>query len=306
MDQFLNKQKRIGILRGGGGDSHSKSLEEGGNFISYVIENLYPKWKPVDIYVDGDDKWHMSGLPILPTTLFGKVDVIWNTIPAKYNKLLHDLSLPQVGHTAFASLLQDNKEAFSNFANQNNIKTLRRIVFPVYQSDFDGNQQEYILTKAKEVWKKFSPPWVVRSYGTDRNVAVRVAKTFPDLVEVITDMVYRGDSILVEELISGKAVTTHSVPGFRGEDLYHFPTSSPYKLTKEEKDGLVEATKKIHQSIGGHYLKADFVINPKTGIHLIDFNLEPDYRENSHFSDACQSIGARPSSVISHIFERIL
>ncbi len=306
MNQFLNRQKRIGILRGGGGHYHSKSLEDGGNFIAYVIENLYPKWKPVDIYVDGDDNWHMSGLPILPAALSGKVDVIWNTIPARYNKLLSDLSIPQVGNSVFASLIQKNKEAFSGFAKQNGIKTPRKVVFPVYQSDFDGNQQEYILVKAKEVWQKFSPPWVVRSFNIDKNVAVRVAKTFPDLVEAITEMVWHGDSILVEELISGKPITTHSVLGFRGEDLYHFPTTSPYQLTKEEKESLREATTKIHQTIGGHYLKADFVINPKTGIHLVDFNLEPDYRENSHFSDACKSVGARPSSVISHIFERVL
>ncbi|MBS3904642.1 MAG: hypothetical protein KGZ39_04895 [Simkania sp.] len=306
MNQFLNKQRRIGVLRGGGGGFHARSLEEGGNFITYVIENLYPKWKPVDIYVDENEVWHVSGLPVLPTLLPQKVDVVWNTIPAKYNQLLNDLNLPQVGQSAFASLLTNNKEAFSNFANQNNIQTLRKVVFPVYQADFDGNQEEYILTKAREVWKKFSPPWVVRAYNTDRNVGMRVAKTFPDLITAITEMVLHGDSILVEELVLGKAVSTHSVPGFRGEDLYHFPTSSPQGLTKEEKEDLLDTAQKIQQSIGGHYLKADFVINPRTGIHLVDFSLKPDYRDNSHFDDACKSVGTRTSHIISHIFDGVL
>jgi hypothetical protein len=88
--------------------------------------------------------------------------------------------------------------------------------------------------------------------------------------------------------------------------LYHFPIASPHTLTTEEKDSLIRATKKIQETIGGHYLKADFVINPRTGIHLIDFSLKPDYRDNSHLYDACQSIGARTSNIISHIFERVL
>ncbi len=291
-------------MRGGGGKKHDKSLREGSDVLVYIIENLYPKWKPVDIFVDPNGVWHLSGMETLPSDLTHKVDVVWNTAGSAYQQILDSLSIPTIGQDGFASLLLDNPGTFSDFALKNNIRTPRKIVFPAYQEDIDGEAMEFASKKAREVWQKFSPPWIVRAYNEEKNVAAKVAKTFPDLISAISELLAHGDSILVEELIPGKVATTHIIPDFRGEKVYHFPISSTYNLSTDEKTAIVEAAKKLHSHINNHYLKADFVIHPRTGAHLLEFSLSPDLRDNSTLDEASASIGVRMSHIINHILER--
>jgi len=60
-------KKRVGILRGGLKEHYSSSLRKGGEIISYISENLADKYKPYDILVDKDGKWHLNGVPIDPS-----------------------------------------------------------------------------------------------------------------------------------------------------------------------------------------------------------------------------------------------
>lgn len=303
MQKFGNKQKRVGVLRGGGGKKHERSLKDGSDVLVYMIENMYPKWKPIDIFVDPNGVWHLSGVEILPADLIHKVDVVWNTAGAAYQQLLENLSVPTIGHSGFASLLADNPGAFSEFALRNGIRTPRKIVFPVYQEDIDGEPMEYAAKKAREVWQKFAAPWVVRAYNQDKNVAAKVAKTFPDLVSSIGEFLAHGDSILVEELIPGKIATTHIVPNFRGDKTYHLPVHSNYNLSTSEKESIASLAKKLYGHLNSHYLKADFVVHPRTGVHLLEFSLNPDLRDKSSLYESSQSVGVRMSHIINHILE---
>lgn len=303
MQRFNNRQIRVGVLRGGEGATHDASIRDGSNMLAYIAENLYPRWRPVDIFVDRAGAWYVSGRPVLPADVVNRVDIVWNTAAPEYKQVLETLSIPVVGHSAFNALLHQNPGAFSDYAVKNNIKTPRRIVLPVYQPDFDGNVETYAGSSAKKVWQKFSPPWVVRAYSPDRNTAVRVAKTFPDLAAAIIELANRGDSILVEELITGKVATTHVVPGYRGEDLYHFPVNSNQPISKQERSLISDAARNLHNHLDSHYLKADFVIHPRSGVYLLGFDMTPDLVDGSLFSEACRDIGARESYVISHILE---
>jgi len=45
----------------------------------------------------------------------------------------------------------------------------RRIVLPLYQRDFDGEENTYARRKATEVFEKFAGPWIVKSFTFEKN-----------------------------------------------------------------------------------------------------------------------------------------
>ncbi|MFM7087950.1 MAG: hypothetical protein ACKOW9_00220 [Candidatus Paceibacterota bacterium] len=305
MNNSVHGQRRVGILRGGQDDRHDISLREGSELLTFVLENMYPKWRPLDIYVDKEGVWHLQGKPILPSDLMQKVDLVWNSASPEYTTLLRMLSVPTLGQEAFMELIK-HPVHFSQFAKQADIKTVRRVILPVYQPDIDGIPEAYAAKKAREVWQKFPAPWVVRSYNTDHNVAARVAKTFPELLEAIVALVLRGDSVLVEELIPGKVVSAHVLPGFRNQSTYQFPLSALYPLSVDEKKDISHTVNQIVPHINTSYIRVDMVMHPRTGIHVLGISFTPDCKEGSHFNETCEHAGVRMSNAFDHLFESIL
>lgn len=294
--------KRVGILRGGQKDNYENSLKKGGELISFIFENLSNKYKPVDILVDLEGIWHIGGLPVKPADLMHRVDVVWNASHPSFSKILEDLSIPHVGQDNFSSAVGKSRDMLQKHMKDIGVKMPRHILLPPYQEDFDGPRNEYSIKKAKEVFEKFSSPWIVRSFNADPDVGVHLAKTFPELIEAIEDISKHRDTILVEEFISGKNAFMHSVPGFRGEDIYVFPAG---KFSKDEKERLHNLAKNIHEQIGArYYLKSNFVLNPKKGIYLTSVEFFPEIKKNSHFNRACDSVGAKMDHVLEHILDR--
>ena len=190
----------------------------------------------------------------------------------------------------------------------------RSIVLPLYQKDFDGPVEKYPMKKAKEIFEKFSSPWIVKSFTEDSNMGIHLAKTFPELLGAIEDGVMHKKSILVEEFISGKVASVHSVPNFRGKDIYTFPLSGSFGnlpaqagFTPEEKENLYGLARNLHVHVGArHYLKSDFLVNREGKVYLLQIESTPDVRPESHFSQSCESIGAKSHYLIEHILEEVL
>ncbi|MBI2631160.1 hypothetical protein HYW73_03040 [Candidatus Nomurabacteria bacterium] len=323
-------KKRIGILRGGTGENYNHSLKKGGEIISYLFENLGEKYKPLDILIDKDGMWHAAGRPIQLADLMHRVDLVWNVAHANFSHSLESLSIPHLSPAPFFSALQSSKELLKEHLKKVGVKLPRSVVLPAYQEDFDlpsprlrqgtaaQQKKEYAVRKAKEVFHKFSSPWVVkpawtdasrgRSFTEDRNMGIHLAKTFPELAEAIEDGVAHGKSILVEEFVSGRIATTHCVPGFRGRDVYIFPVGDRLgTFGPIEKEKLTALSEDLYRHLGGkHYLKADFVLDPRGKVYLLQMESEPDLRAGSHFSEACESIGAKMHHLIEHMLERTL
>ena len=224
-------KKVVGVLRGGTFENYEKSLFEGGKIISHIFENLSDKWKPIDVLIDKNGKWYLGGLPIKPSHLMEKVDVVWNTSHPSYSKTLEDLSVPTIGVNHFSNTL-GSREMLNEHMKGIKINMPRAFIIPVYQKDFDGSLEKYAVRKAKEVFSKFSSPWIVKSLTEDLNTGIHVAKTFPELLEAIIDCTKHKKSILVEEFIFGRDISVHSVASFRGEDIYNFPPT-------EKKNGVI-------------------------------------------------------------------
>ena len=307
-------KKVVGILRGGTWENYEKSLSEGGKIISHIFENLFNKWKPVDILVDKNGNWHLAGLPIKPAQLMNKVDVVWNMSHPSYSKTLLDFSIPNIETNLFSKTLV-SREMLREHMKKIGINMPRGFVIPVYQKDFDGPVEEYAIKKAKEVFEKFASPWIVKPLVEDLNIGIHIAKNFPELIGAIVDCVEHQKSILVEEFIFGKNASVHSVAGFRGENAYSFPPIenrdgviiSPGKFSFTEKEKLMNLVKKIYHHINtSQYLKSDFVLHPSGGIYLTHIEFSPNLDPDSCFHKSCESVGTEAHNIIEHILERAL
>ncbi len=296
-------QKRVGIIRGGKGGNYEASLKNGGDIIAYLNENLSHKYKPVDILIDKDGVWHVNGLPVIPADIKHKVNVVWNTAHPEHSRDLDNLSIPNVGNSMFSQAVTSSREMLREHMKKLGVKMPRTIILPQYQPDFDGPRERYSIKKAKEVHQKFSAPWIVRSLVPDLDMGIHVAKTFGELVGAIEDGVNHNQSILVEEFIDGIPASVHSVPDFRGADIYIFP---PKNLTGEKKEKLLSLVKDLHHHLGvKHYLKSDFIIHPRMGTYLTNVEFSPDLRHGSHFCNACESVGAKAQHVVESMLENV-
>ena len=273
--------KRVGIIRGGTGNHHAISVRKGGDLISHIFENLADKYKVVDIFIDKDGNWHANGLPIIPADLVRKVDVVWNTSKQpSLSIILDNFSIPNIGSSSFLKILESNREMLEMHMKSIGIKMPRFIIFP---------------KDAREVFKKFSAPWIVKIDNE-----VKLIKTFNELTETIKDK----NNIIIEEFIAGKPSTVHSISGFRGEDIYVFP---PQNFLTDEKEKVISFAKDLHKHLATeHYLKSDFVLHPKRGFFLTNISFLPDLREDSHFEQSCEFVGAKIHHIIEHILEKTL
>lgn len=300
--------KRVGILRGGIDEHYNSSLKKGGEIILHIMENLPHKWKAFDVLIDKGGAWHLNGVPVVPMKLLYKVDVVWNLSHPIFSNILESYSIPNIGIPPFSTFFNKSKEMLRKHMKSVGAPMPRSVVLPLYQEDFDGPLDKYVVRKAKEIHNKFSAPWIVKSYTESANMGVHLAKTFPELVDAISDGVKNNKSILVEEFIAGKVASLHSVPHFRGEDIYTFPFGNSFgTFSAEEREKLITMAKELHKQMElKHYLKSDFVLTPKGKIYLLNFELIPDLDANSHFSQVCELAGAKSHHVIGYILEKAL
>lgn len=303
----IRTKKRIGVLRGGAGKHYVDSIRKGGNIISHTSYKLGDKYKVFDILIDKNHIWHFNGLPINPGDLVNKVDIVWNTTHPNLSNILDSLSIPNLRSGSFFYALENNEDMLREHVKSLGVEVPRSIILPVYQKDFDGPRERYPIKKAREIFEKFSSPWIVKSFTQDENMGIHLAKTFPELVQAIEDGVEHGKSILVQEFIPGKVASMHSVPKFRDEEIYTFPLGGAFgAFSFVEKEKLFNLARNLHKHIGArHYLKSDFVLTPHGKIYLLQIGSVPDLAQDSHFSQVCESVGAKTHQVVEHILGQL-
>lgn len=266
--------KRIGILRGGAGKHYASSIKKGGEIISHIFEKLGEKYKVIDILIDKDYIWHANGVPINTSDLKNKVDLVWNASHPSFLNILGSLGIPSIG----------NKDFLPEQIKKFRIQIPRRIVSP---------------KTAGEVFRKFGSPWIVKNSNE-----IRIVKTFNELSKIVSS----SDDLVVEEFITGKVVSVHSVRKFRNEEFYVFPLVGSFgSFSSEEKEKIFTLAKDLHMCVnGGHYLKLVFVLTSKGKVYLLQIDGIPNLNLDSHFSQVCESVGSKPHHVVEHILEQVL
>ncbi|MBY0376689.1 hypothetical protein K2P96_01820 [Patescibacteria group bacterium] len=141
--------KRVGILRGGASENYENSIRRGGEVLSYFATNLSEKYKPVDILIDRDGVWHMGGLPIMPSDLIHKVDVVWNVGDTEHGSMLNSLSIPNLSKGSFSQTLENSREILRQHMKEVGVPMPRSIILSAYQEDIDGPREKYAIKRLK-------------------------------------------------------------------------------------------------------------------------------------------------------------
>jgi len=95
---------------------------------------------------------------------------------------------------------------------------------------------------------------------------------------------------------------------FRGEKIYTFPLGNSFgTFSSSEREKLISLAKDLHDHVSAkHYLKSDFVLNPKGKVYLSNIESTPDLKPGSHFSEVCESVGTKAYHVVDYIIEKAL
>lgn len=324
---------RIGVVRGGISGEHSVSLASGARVLSHLrSEKMASKYKPVDIFIDKEGVWHMDGIPTTLDKVAKRVDVILNALHGDYGedgKIQQELELmgiPYTGSGPLSSAIGYNKLLTKQEFTKLDIKTPRHMLFPAYQDDFDGPKSKYASRKAREVWEKMAPPWIVKPLTGGSSMGVHVCKTFESLVNAFEDGMDKNVSVLVEEFIKGKEATVGVIDNFRKQKTYVLPpieirvpkTSAffdnevkyngksqeicPGNFSEEEKRELERLASLIHTGLDlSHYSRSDFIVHPKKGIYALEVNTLPGLTGESLMPKALRAVGSDLPEFIEHL-----
>jgi D-alanine-D-alanine ligase len=134
---------------------------------------------------------------------------------------------------------------------------------------------------------------------------------------------------LIEEFIKGREATVGVIDDFRGEKVYALipveivpPKSRPFfdynakyggetlervpgHFTAREKEDLMDAAKRAHQTLGqSHYSRSDFIV-ARRGIYFLETNSASGVgmTDQSLFPKALNAVGAKVSDFLDHIVE---
>ncbi|MFA6515242.1 MAG: D-alanine--D-alanine ligase [Candidatus Paceibacterota bacterium] len=326
---------KVGVIRGGISGEYEVSLASGAQVLSHLRSDiLKDKYHAIDIFIDRDGVWHTNGIPTTIDKIARKVDVIVNALHGDYGEdgkvqqELEQWNIPYTGSGPFASAIGYNKYLAKQEFEKLGIKTPKHILFPVYQDDFDGPKDRYAEKKAREVWEKMAPPWIVKPLTGGSSMGVHVCKTFQDLVDAFEEGMDQKVSVLVEEFIKGKEATVGVINNFRGKNVYTLPpieiripkTSTffdndvkyngqsqeicPGNFTEEEKKELESLTALIHTGLNlSHYSRSDFIIHPKKGIYALEVNTLPGLTGESLMPKALTAVGSNLPEFIEHIIK---
>jgi len=326
---------KVGVIRGGISGEHEVSLASGAQVLSHLrSDKLNTKYSAVDIFIDREGIWHINGISTNIKKIKNKVDIILNALHGDYGEdgkvqqLLEEWKIPYTGSGPLSSAIGYNKFLTKQEFARLGIKTPKHILFPAYQDDFDGPSSKYPERKAREIWERMSPPWIVKPLTGGSSLGVHVCKTFQSLIDAFEEVTKEKVSVLVEEFIKGKEATVGIINNFRGKDIYTLPpieiripkTSSffdkevkyngksqeicPGNFTKEEKKELERLASLIHTGLDlSHYSRSDFIVHPKKGIFALEVNTLPGLTDQSLMPKAISAVGSSMPEFIEHIIK---
>jgi D-alanine-D-alanine ligase len=244
----------------------------------------------------------------------------------KVQQMLEQWKIPYTGSGPFPSAVGYNKVLAKEQFSRLGIKTPQYVLYEPSDIDTGVTVEELAGERARKVWQKFAPPWVVKPASSGSSVGVRVCKTYPELVEALIEATNANISILVEELIEGKEATVGVVEGLRGKNIYTLPPIEirvpkhktffdydakysgiseeicPGNFTSEEKVELEKLASLIHEGLYlSHYSRSDFIVHPRKGIYALEVNTLPGLTNESLTPKALYAVGATLPEFLHHI-----
>lgn len=312
-----DREIKIGLLRGGPGNERGLSLNTGISFIKNIPEEYVVK----DVIVSKDLSWNIRGVKTNPEKILRDVDLIINSIHGDYGedgtlqRFLNNSSMSYTGSLAVPSLMSFNKYFAKKIFENAGLKTPRYIII---KNDLE---HEKIALK---IFREFGMPVIIKPISGGSSNDIFVAKDFETLLFSLNTILNKYESILVEEFIVGKQITSGVIDNFRDEETYELmpleiildrgedffdyskkdsvgyscPTSLPINIKKD----VQRIANKAHNVLNlRHYSRSDFIVSPKRGIYLLETNALPDLSENAPFVRELNEVGIDLPNFINHL-----
>lgn len=328
---------RIGVLRGGADERYKASIDNGANILGCLRgETLSQKYKAVDIFIDEDGIWHINGIPVTMATVKEKVDLVINALLGKYaengkiQERLEEYNIPYTSSDSKSSFVCHNKVLTKEEFKKLGIKTPNFIYFKSYkEGEIDKNT--YATNRARSVWEKMSPPWIIKPVTNGSSVGVVLCKTFNDLTEAIKKIADTEDEVLVEEYIRGKEATVGVINNFRRKEIYTLPPVEirlnpgesifgykekrdnlaqiicPGTFLAKEKEEMERIASLVHKTFGlTFYSKIDFIVHPQKGIYALEVNSQSEFMEKSQIPVALEAVGSSLEEFIDHLIKEAI
>ncbi len=329
---------KVGVIRGGISGEYEVSLASGAQVLSHLrSDTMNHKYKAIDIFIDKDCVWHINGIPVAIDKVATQVDVIINALHGDYGEdgkvqqVLEEWHIPYTGSGPFASAVGYNKFLTKQEFTKLGINTPKHILLPVYQKDFDGNEDEYIEKKIVEVTENLSLPYIVKPLTGGSSMGVQICNNSESLRMALVLGVSQKVGILIEEFIVGKEATVGVVSNFRDKDIYALPpieiripkTSTffdnevkyngqsqeicPGDFTEDERVELERLASLIHSGLDlKHYSRSDFIIHPQKGIYALEVNTLPGLTGESLMPKALKAVDSSLPEFIEHLINLAL
>lgn len=320
-------KKRVGVVRGGPSSEYDVSLKSGGNVLKQLTK-FHEKYKTHDILIDKKGHWHMDGVEYTPEQIFKSIDVLVNALHGQYGEdgklqqLLDRHGVKYTGSGTLASALAMSKPLAKKIAIEHGVKTA---LFTLVRKGDDTPE------RAREIFRTFPHPAVVKPVAAGSSVGVSIAYTFADLQKGIAAALEHSDMALIEEYIKGREATAGVIDNFRDQELYSLPPTEimkpahsaffdydakysgasqeicPGNFTHEESAELQSLAKKMHKALGlKHYSRSDFIVSPRRGIYFLEVNTLPGLTDESLFPKSLAAVGVTTADFLDHLINLAL
>ena len=308
--RYTVRMIRVGIIRGGVGEGYEESLRSGAFLLAKLPRE---KYMPLDIFIDRDGAWHLSGKPVSHESLMHKVDVVWNTTrgffgaDGKMHQQFEQLGLPYVGLSPLTSALVMHHGLLRNHLTTAGYKTPRSI----YVQDWKEDIQTHVAAIVRAAFELVSPPWIVRTVSRGHMQGGITCATRDELAAVLLQMAEVGVPVVVEEKVTGTEVSVLVVPGLRREEQY---TSLPFQ-TDERRSRIASAKGELVQayaraisralSLDSHAM-VHGVLTPKGDFYLTEIDAHPEISAESHVMHSLEQVGVGFPEFARAVLEKAL
>ncbi len=281
---------KVAVLRGGPSSEHDISLITGANILKNLEREPY---RPVDIFIDKEGVWHARGIPMTPERALADADIAINVLHGQYGedgtvqKILDRIGTPYTGAGAYAAAISLNKPLSKEILAREGVRMPKHKVLKVSHD---------LEKEAREAFRAFSPPVVIKPASAGSSVGMTLAKTFDEFLNGVKKAFEHSSTVLVEEYIQGKEATAGVVEGLRGEKIYSLlpieiippPKAAffdrevkyngetiervPGNFTKEETAEIQRLARLAHEVLGQRgYSRSDFMVSPR-GVYFLETN----------------------------------
>lgn len=299
----------VGVLRGGTSSEYEISLKSGGAVLSHLDRDLY---KPVDLLVTRDGVVHADGIETEGGKLRGIVDIVFNALhggsgeDGTAQKILDDLRIPQTG--------SGSEDVIDRIKTKDRLKNLG-VKMPyglVFELSLDEREdfEESVLKKAKEVFERISPSWIIKPKRGGSSADTFIARDFTELYLAMKDVFRKNTLVLVEEYIKGREIVGGLIENFRGKENYMlmplevkespFGLISPRDISSEKKEHLTDVLKDVKRELGlKHYFTVNFILTPKD-LYLVEIDALPHLHEGGVLTKSLAETGVGMPEFVNH------